>query len=76
MGFGEAWALLEELGTDFESLIGEVDETAQFYLSHSRQPFQGTPSIMIFNPSGILVAFQAGPVPLDSIEAFITQRSN
>ena len=76
VGFGEAWALLEELGSDFESLIGEADEVAEFYLSHSRQPFQGTPSIMIFNPSGILVAFQAGPVPVDSIEAFIAQRSN
>ena len=76
VGFCEAWALLEELGSDFESLIGEADEVAEFYLSHSRQPFQGTPSIMIFNPSGILVAFQAGPVPVDSIEAFISQRSN
>ena len=76
VGFGEAWALLEELGSDFESLIGEADEVAEFYLSHSRQPFRGTPSIMIFNPSGILVAFQAGPVPVDSIEEFIAQRSN
>ena len=76
VGFGEAWALLEELGSDFESLIGEADEVAEFYLHHSNQPFQGTPSIMIFNPSGILVAFQAGPVPVDSIEAFIAQRSN
>ena len=62
VGFGDAWALLEVLGNDFESLIGEADEVAEFYLSHSRQPFQGTPSIMIFNPSGILVAFQAGYV--------------
>ena len=76
VGFGDAWALLEELGNDFESLIGEADEVAEFYLSHSNQPLQGTPSIMIFNPSGILVAFQAGPVPVDSIEAFIAQRSN
>ena len=76
VGFGEAWALLEGLGNDFESLIGEADEVAEFYLSHSRQPFQGTPSIMIFNPSGILVAFQTGPVPVDSIKAFIAQRSN
>ena len=76
VGFGDAWALLEELGNDFESLIGEADEVAEFYLSHSDQLFQGTPSIMIFNPSGILVAFQAGPVPVDSIEAFIAQRSN
>jgi len=76
VGFGDAWARLEELGHDFESLIGEADEVAEFYLSHSRQPFQGTPSIMIFNPSGILVAFQAGPVPVDSIEEFIAQRSN
>ena len=76
VGFGDAWALLEELGNDFESLIGEVDEVAEFVLIHSREPFQGTPSIMIFNPSGILVAFQTGPVPVDSIEAFIAQRSN
>ena len=76
VGFGDAWALLEELSDDFESLIGEADEVAEFYLAHSGQPFQGTPSIMIFNPSGILVAFQAGPVPVDSIEEFIAQRSN
>ena len=76
VGFGDAWALLEELGNDFESLIGEVDEVAEFVLLHSREPFQGTPSIMIFNPSGNLVAFQTGPVLVDSIEAFIAQRSN
>ena len=76
VGFGEAWALLEDLGSDLESLIGEADEVAEFYLSHSRQSFQGTPSIMIFNPSGNLIAFQAGAVPVDSIETFITQRSN
>ena len=75
-GFGGAWPLLEELGNDFKSLIGEADEVAEFVLSHSRQPFHGTPSIMIFNPGGTLVAFQAGPVPVDSIETFIVQRSN
>ena len=75
-GFGDAWALLENLGNDFKSLIGEADEVADFVFSHSRQPFQGTPSIMIFNPTGALVAFQGGPVPIDSIETFITQRSN
>jgi len=75
-GFGGAWTLLEELANDFNSLIGEADGVAEFVLSHSRQPFQGTPTIMIFNPSGILVAFQGGPVPVDSIEGFIAQRSN
>ena len=50
--------------------------TVEFVLSHSRQPFQGTPSIMIFDPSGTLVAFQTGPVPVDSIETFIAQCSN
>jgi hypothetical protein len=68
--------LLEELGDNFESLIGEADEVADFVLSHSRHPLQGTPTIMIFNPNGILVAFQEGPVPVDSIERFIAQSSN
>jgi len=67
---------LEELGDDFESLIGESDEVADFVLSHSHQPFRGTPTIMIFDPGGILVAFQEGPVRVDSIEEFIAQRSN
>ena len=31
---------------------------------------------MIFNPNGILVAFQGGLVPVDSVEVFIAQRSN
>ena len=75
-GFGGAWALLEELGDDFKSLIGEADEVADFVLSHSHQPFRGTPTIMIFDPGGILVAFQEGPVPVDSIERFIAKSSN
>ena len=75
-GFGGAWALLEELGNNFKSLIGESEEVADFVLSHSHQPFRGTPTIMIFDPGGILVAFQGGPVPVDSIEVFIAQRSN
>ena len=75
-GFGGAWALLEELGDDLKSLIGEADEVADFVLSHSHQPFRGTPTIMIFDPGGILVAFQEGPVPVDSIERFIAQSSN
>ena len=75
-GFRWRLALLEELGYDFKSLIGEADEVADFVLSHSRQPLQGTPTIMIFNLNGILVAFQGGPVPVDSIEVFIAQRSN
>ena len=75
-GFGGAWALLEELGNNFKSLIGESDEVADFVLSHSHQPFRGTPTIMIFDPGRILVAFQEGPVRVDSIEEFIAQRSN
>jgi hypothetical protein len=67
---------LEELGDDFESLIGEADGVADFVLSHSHQPFRGTPTIMIFDPGRILVAFQEGPVRADSIEEFIAQRSN
>jgi thiol-disulfide isomerase/thioredoxin len=75
-GFGGAWALLEELGDKFKSLIGEADEVADFVLAHSHQPFRGTPTIMIFDPGGILVAFKEGPVPVDSIEKFIAQSSN
>ena len=67
---------MEELGNDFKSLIGEADGVVDFVLSHSRQPFRGPLTIRIFNPSGILVAFQGGPVPVDSIEGFIAQRSN
>ena len=58
VGFGDAWALLEELGNDFESLIGEVDEVAEFVLLHSRQPFQGTPSIMILMPAELSLLFR------------------
>ena len=68
--------LQEKTGCANEVGVSMLGSVAEFYLSHSNQLFQGTPSIMIFNPSGILVAFQAGPVPVDSIEAFIAQRSN
>ena len=68
-----AWAFVAEYNLDFINLIGEPSEVADFYTRESGQPFQGTPSLLIFSPTGVLKAAGAGAVDLRRIEAFIQQ---
>ena len=68
-----AWAFVAEYNLDFINLIGEPSEVADFYTQESGQPFRGTPSLLIFSPTGVLEAAGAGAVELRRIEAFIQQ---
>ena len=68
-----AWAFVAEYNLDFINLIGEPNEVAAFYTRESGQPFRGTPSLLIFSPTGVLEAAGAGAVDLRRIEAFIQQ---
>ena len=68
-----AWAFVAEYNLDFINLVGEPSEVADFYTRESGQPFRGTPSLLIFSPTGVLEAAGAGAVELRRIEAFIQQ---
>ena len=68
-----AWAFVAEYDLGFTNLIGEPSEVAEFYTRESGQPFRGTPSVLVFSPTGELEGAGAGAVDLRRIEAFIQQ---
>jgi peroxiredoxin len=67
-----AQAYIDRHDLPFPNLIGQdTRETLQLYRQLTGSAFLGTPSILLFDPSGQLRAAQAGAVPTDAIAAFI-----
>lgn len=59
----------------FPSFIGELFTVGQGFLQLAQEDLRGTPTYMLFNPEGQLVAIQPGLLDPAAIEAFIAQRS-
>ena len=59
----------------FPNLIGESDLVALQYTSLVGETAFGTPSFLLYNPQGELVASQLGAVRVEKIEAFIDSHS-
>jgi len=72
---GDARGFVAEYDVPFPNLIGEPAVVADYYRMVTGYPFQGTPSLMLFAPGGIFRAAQAGVVPANAIEAFVSARS-
>ncbi|MBN3562492.1 TlpA family protein disulfide reductase [Aliamphritea spongicola] len=77
-GYGNK-ALAEEFVAEnqpaFPSLIGEIQTVARSFQQLTEEGLRGTPTYMLFNPQGQLVAIQPGLLDPAAIEAFIAQRS-
>ena len=71
----EARAFVDRHDLPFPNLIGEPVSTMLYYMNLTQEPFRGTPTILLYGPDGDLKAAQAGAVPVDSIEAYITRKS-
>lgn len=59
----------------FPNLIGEPQPAMLYYMMATKSQFAGTPSILVYDPAGELVAAQAGAVPVDVIEDFIAKQT-
>lgn len=57
----------------YTTLLGEPEMVASYYQNKTGSPWIGTPTFMVFNPSGKLVAETAGAVPTALIEQFIAE---
>lgn len=55
----------------FTNLIGEPEAVVGMYERMTGRQWVGTPTFLIFHPSGKLVAEQAGAVPASLLEEFI-----
>jgi peroxiredoxin len=71
----EAVKFIERHGVDFKNLIDEPGNVARLYSSLTGQPFVGTPTFLLFSPTGELRAAQVGAVPTDIIESFIAKEA-
>ena len=46
------------------------------YMNLTQEQFRGTPTILLYDPSGQLRAAQPGAVPVSSIEAYIARNTS
>ena len=70
-----AQAFIKRNGVTFPNLIGEPMDVIGMYQSLTESDWVGTPTFLIYDPKGELVARQAGAVPASLIEQFISGQS-
>lgn len=71
----EAQAFIQRHKLSFPNLIGEPVATTDLFTELTGVPWIGTPTFLIYTPTGKLVAQQAGGVPVNMIEDFIAQQT-
>lgn len=69
--FKDAEKFIKKHAIDFPNLIGEPEDVAAIYGKHANSRWIGTPSFLLFNPKGKLMAAQVGAVPPEVIEDFM-----
>lgn len=73
--FKDAVSFIKRHNVDFPNLIGEPEDVAGLYAKYSNSRWVGTPSFLLFNPKGEVLAAQVGAVPTEMIEDFIKKNS-
>lgn len=71
----DAVKFIQRHKVDFQNLIDEPENVADLYSSLTGKPWVGTPTFLIFSPSGELRAAQVGAVPTNLIASYIAKHS-
>jgi len=71
----EAEKFITRHGVTFPNLIESPEKVEALYSSLTGQAFIGTPTFLVYSPSGELRAAQVGAVPTETIESFIDKES-
>jgi len=66
---------INEMPMTFDNLIGELTVVAFNYQNATEEPLRGTPTFLMFNPSGQLVGHNPGPVNPEALEDFINRKN-
>jgi len=69
----EAKAFLARHKLTFPNYYGEAQEIANWFYELTGANWRGTPTFLIYNPKGDLLAQQAGAIPVPLLEQFIAQ---
>lgn len=72
---GEALKFIQRHDVSFPNLIDEPQKVEQLYTSLTGQPWVGTPTFLVYSPSGELRAAQVGAVPTQIIESFMAKEA-
>ncbi len=60
---------------EFPNLIGDARSVARLHVDLTGQRLVGTPTFLLFAPSGELVGMQVGPLEPETIEAFMQKNT-
>ena len=74
-GVQDAKAMIKEYGMKFQNIVSNPIEVNAWMQKNVGESLIGTPTFMIFDEKGKLVAAQPGPVKTDSLETFIKENS-
>lgn len=74
-GQKEAEAFVARHKLNFPNLIGEPEDVAGLFTGLTGADWVGTPTFLIYNPAGKLVAQQAGAVPAELLAEFIKSQT-
>ena len=77
-GWGEAEKVRNYVANgkmSFDSAIADVDRLLTAYLAITEEAFTGTPTYLLFDPSGDLVAHVPGTITVSDVEAFIAEET-
>jgi peroxiredoxin len=75
-GKQDAQRFIERHGLDFPNLIGEADLVALQYTTLTGDARFGTPSFLLYDPHGRLVAAQLGALRVPMLEKYIREHSD
>lgn len=70
-GKTQAQAFVRQYSLKFPNLISDLSEMNAYLNKAAGEELYGTPTLLVFNPQGKLIAVQPGPVTADELVAFI-----
>ena len=71
-----AKTFIERHDLSFPNLIGEPGMVSLYYAAMTQESLRGTPTFLVYDPDGELVAAQAGAVSVEAIERFIAKKNS
>jgi thiol-disulfide isomerase/thioredoxin len=66
---------MADTSMQFPSYITQLPTMAIDFVALTQEGFRGTPTFLIFDPKGALVAMQVGQLRMDALDKFIKERS-
>lgn len=70
-GKAQAQAFVKQNSLKFPNLLSDLSEMNAYLNKAAGESLYGTPTMLVFNPKGKLIAVQPGPVTADELAAFI-----